>query len=221
MSVISDLKAVIRESKKAQIRVSQERDRINARLIELQGERKAVLGAPLSRADLEACLTSDIAAAGREALTSDVAHLVEDARVRAGGRVEYPVDFANYSPVPSKVDGSLICALLGPEAIVAALAPALDRLDYTLAGLPLAERRARVEAIDTEINDLVAQRQELSAAMDDPEPVAKPKPGQPRLGDKMEKIGADGKTYVATWCQPTPYGSPGWAWKLKGEAEAA
>ncbi len=215
MSVITDLKTLIREAGKAKRKVADERARISNRLIELQAERKALLSAPLSRQDLEACLRDDITAAGREAMGWDVPRLLEDARQHAGGRVEYPVDHAVYSPIPSKIDGHLVCLLLGPEAIISALAPALDKLDFTGAGLPLEQRRARLAEITAEISELVAQRQELAEALDEPEPKYKAKPGTPQLGDTQEKIGGDGKVYVGTFCNPTGHGSPGWLWKEK------
>jgi len=135
-------------------------------------------------------------------------------------RVEDPANCANYSPIPRKVDGPLLALLLGPDRVLAALKPLLDKLDYAQSGPPLVERRARLKEIDSELAELTSQKAELDQALGVQAGPAKVEPSGPKIGDTQEKIDKFGRPWIATWCQPTEFGAPGWTWKRKEEAAA-
>lgn len=218
IEIIKNLAELTRQALSVKREIGAGRDKLAARISALQAEREALVNAPLAREDLIQAIRNDITAAGQAALRDhgDILRALEEARDRPAVRVEDPDNCANYNPLPSKPDGALLALLLGPEVILAAVTPLLDKMSFTGAGKPLPERRDRLAVLDKELGELVKQRAELEAALAEPAP--KPEAKGPRLGDTIERIDNFGKPWVGTWANPTGYGSPGWIWKEKTAA---
>lgn len=217
IEILKNLADLTRQALSVKHEIGVGRDKLVARISALQAERKRLLTEPLSRADLEAVIRHDILAAGQEALRDqgDILRALEEARDRPAGRVEDPANCANYNPLPHKPDGYLLALLLGPDTVLTAVKPLLDKMSFG-AGKPLPERRTRLAAIDQELAALAKQKAELDAALAEPAP--QPEKKGPKLGDTMEKIGADGKAYLGTFCNPTGFGAGGWLWREKEAA---
>lgn len=219
IEIIKNLAELTRQALSVKREIGAGRDKLVGRIGALQAEREALVNAPLAREDLIQAIRNDITAAGQAALRDhgDILRALEEARDRPAVRVEDPDNCANYNPLPSKPDGALLALLLGPEVILGAVTPLLDKMSFTGAGKPLPERRTRLAALDKELGELVKQRAELEAALAEPAPKPAEAKG-PRLGDTIERIDNFGKPWVGTWANPTGYGSPGWIWKEKTAA---
>lgn len=178
------------------------------RISDLKAERERLTHAPLSRADLEDALRADLALAGKEALPS-VQRLAEEAQTRTTLRVEGSQDAALYHPLPSRFTPEILALLIPADQILAAIKPALDGLDYSRSGPPLAERRKRIAEIDGELSELEPQAAELAEALGQPANSAKPRPPGPKPGDTKEIYqGHDGHLYQPTFVRKQMPGDP-------------
>lgn len=218
MSLVSDLKKLVTDSKRVKNAIGSERARISTRLIELQRERQELLHAPLNRNDLEQALLDDLKATAAEGLRDgEMNAILADCQRHPAARIESFDTRALFPPFPTRgTHNELMVLLLGVDNIMAALKPALDRLDYSQAGAPVAQRRARLAEIDRELADLASQKADLEEALGEPTPTPRKAP-EPRVGDTMEKIGPYGETLVGTYANPTGHGG-GWIWREKEAA---
>ena len=152
-----------------------ELERLRVQIAEKESTRKKLLDAPLSRADLEAAMLSHVAGLHWRAAHEDmeIAGLLDEQRRRPQALIQDPATAAPYDPLPSKWDASLFHLFLEPAAVVAALEPVFNRIDFAGAGLPIAERRVRLAELDGELVAMRKQEGEfadlLRTAETDPE----------------------------------------------------
>ena len=161
---ISDLLQNLITAKKS---ARSELEQIRNQIAEKKATYKKLLDAPLSRSDLEAAMLSHVAGLHWRAAHEDmeIAGLLNQQRRLPQALIRNPDTAATYDPLPSKWDASLFHLFLEPAAVVAALAPVFDRLDYTGDGLPIAERRVRLAELDGELVALRKQDEEFTALL--------------------------------------------------------
>ncbi len=152
------------EAQRLKLAMKLELEKVSLRIDALNQERKTLSEAPLNKADLRDALAHDIAQRAAEA-APEVLYLIQDARTRCGTRVTDPDDNANYSPVPAKPSRELLALLLGPDLILSALAPLIDKIDFKDSGLPINERRGRIAEIDKELTALRSEQTDLKTAL--------------------------------------------------------
>jgi hypothetical protein len=192
---------------------------LQARILELQAQRRSLVAAPLNRADTEATILAALTAQCARAL-SDPGLLrdISDAR-NAGPELldrdnalpgltpVYPV--VAYAASADLLD-RLTALLATPGEILSRLKPAFDNLDWTQSGKPLSERRKAVVVLDKEIAGLQGELSSLQASLATTEAEAPPAATGPQLGER--------RLIDGTWAR---YGAiypgqpPGWIYEVQ------
>lgn len=187
---------------------------LQARIIELQTQRKTIISAPLNRMDTESALLAALTAQRDRALAdpdllrdlSDVRQAGPDALSGApldGLTPLHPV--LAYAASPELLD-RLSALLTTPDEVLRRMKPALDRLDWSTAGMALSERRKRITAIDRELTQLQTELTQLQASL------AEAQQHSPALASNEPAIGTRRQfdNCWATWTSIYPGQPPGW-----------
>ena len=135
------------------IRAKSELDDVRRRLDTLRSERETILSAPMHRDDLASELQRHIEAKARESAWFLRQHVQELRDRSAAMATTSPDEQAVYHPFDKAWLPEIVALLADPEtAAKRILAVVGDDLDATVPeGLPIAERRAAVAALDASI----------------------------------------------------------------------
>lgn len=189
---------------------------LKSKLAELKAERAKIASAPLTREDTESLLLASLQRQCQETLL-DEGLLRELTDLQGQGR--YLIDMnVNPACTPLTPEVGNVCtqslllriqALLSePDAILARLKPALDRLDFSQAGRPLDKRRAKVATLDAEISRIQSELDSLETAIAGVSDVSAPTPSlDPAFGERRQIDGS-----WATWGSFYAGGKPGWVY---------
>ena len=216
-SIISVAKSAINELRNLIGAARQNRADLAEQLSALEAEKRALLKAPLNRADVESILRRDVAAQQKQALQADsILHSEIESLQTRSISAQLSGTAANYSPFESSQFSSslldkLLLIIATPAEIVARLKPALDSLDYKKAGPPLTERRVKIAGLDAKIADLQAELSQFAELLSDTDVGLTAAAPGPAMGERRCFDGG----HWATWGQMTSSGSPGWIFDPK------
>ncbi len=166
------LKTAVQSYAEAKAAAQVENQRILDRIAELTATRKALVTAPLDRADLEAETLRHLEAHRAQAMASPeiIGRLVELRTKSNSFTVEKPDEIAALYSVMAHTHSAQSWADIAmlatdPAFVMASLAPAFAALDYSKSGLPLEARRVRLVELDGELAELNASAAELQATL--------------------------------------------------------
>ncbi len=214
----TELKQVLESARTAIDDARTRRGALVEQLANLDADRQVLRKAPLSRADVETILLTDITAQQDRALASD--ELMRELDYIRKRHVADRLDgseVVGMSPLDRNLDSEVVDRLLAfsatPAEILSRLQSALDRLNYAGAGPAIAERREKLAAIAKKRDAIQAEISEIEALLVGTNPHALNAPGQPANGERKQINSA-----WATWIAD---GRGGGAWQFDNAAMPA
>jgi hypothetical protein len=162
-----------------------------SQLGELDAESQTLKTAPLTRDDFEAVLIRDVAAQQSNALAD--AELIAELEYLRSRNVQNQLagDAGNMSPfMRQQYNQSIVDRLLAvsvaPRDIVKRLSPAIDTLDFSQSGPPLAERKARLAEIEKQRQAIQSELTEIEALLANADPNRMYAVAEPKVGERRE-----------------------------------
>jgi hypothetical protein len=162
----SSLASMARE---VQAQIANARDRLNetrGRLNEVLAERERILSAPTHPGDVRGILVQNLRRRALDA-RGEVDQLIGEVhKLAASSEVAHGTESAVYGAFDGKVTAAMLCAVIPAETLADAMLSLATVEPSASAGLPVIERRAKIEELDRQGELLRGEIAELVAALE-------------------------------------------------------
>ena len=211
-SFVSSAKTAISELRNYLTEARRAKNDVAAQLDAAEAERKTLLSAPLTRADLEAALLRDIQAQQATALEND--DLLAELRYSQsrGIKSQLAGDAPSASPFISgkfsqDILDRIVFALGDPVEILKRLKPVIGKIDFRDAGPSLEDRKTRLAALDKTIAGLRDELAEIDHLLTNANPAINTLQ-EPKTGERREMAPGEWATWRYMPGQQTGF----WDW---------